>query len=807
DNAAIGGASTTGSAGGGIGGALYNSGTVSIALGVLFDNNTSLGGQSTSGAGGGAHGGAIANDDQIDIDHAVIRSNIAIGGGGGSAGGVAEGAGVFNDSAGHVTIADSTITNNLAAAGSVASAPTGVAGARAAGGGIRNDGGVLAITRSTIDNNQALGGSGGTGTAGNGGAGGDGIGGGISNSGNLDLTNSTLYANAADGALGGGATLFSGAGGKALGGGIHNSGSIDLINVTLVANAAHGGAGGTSGIPGAAGEARGGAIYNQENASLINTIVADNTTTQGNPDLGGTSFTLIHSLISANADSFGATPTPASTGNFFGVPANLGPFQDNGGPTKTFEPLAGSLAIDNGDNPVAIAQFGIGGTDQRGRDRYVGTVDIGSVEVQAPPQIKVTGGGWDIANNDTTPRVADGTDFGAVAQGAPSRQQLFMVFNTGGHTLETLAPALPAGYTIVEPLDTTLAPGAFDSFTVALSTAAVGTFGGEVVISSNDPDDATFKFAITGKVTPSAGAAIKINFQPAGRPVPAGYLADFGAVFGSRGNGFSYGWNLSAGSFTRDRGINPDQKFDTFVHTQLFGSRTWEIGVPVGTYSVKIVAGDPQFFDSVYKINVEGQLAVNGTPTSGSRFITGAKNVTVIDGKLTITNASGSANNKIAFVEITPITTGVKINFQPVGRPIPTGYFADTGALFGNRGNGFSYGWNATASSFARDRNAFGVDQQYDTFIHTQLFGERTWELGVANGTYEVRIVAGDPNYFDSVYKFNVEGLLTVNGTPSSGSRFVEGMRTVTVTDGKLTITNASGSVNNKIAFVEVFAV
>ena len=65
-------------------------------------------------------------------------------------------------------------------------------------------------------------------------------------------------------------------------------------------------------------------------------------------------------------------------------------------------------------------------------------------------------------------------------------------------------------------------------------------------------------------------------------------------------------------------------------------------------------------------------------------------------------------------------------------------------------------------------------------------------------------MVAGDANYYNSVYKINVEGVLTVNGTPSSGSRWKEGTSTVTVSDGKLTVSNATGASNNKICFLEI---
>jgi hypothetical protein len=81
------------------------------------------------------------------------------------------------------------------------------------------------------------------------------------------------------------------------------------------------------------------------------------------------------------------------------------------------------------------------------------------------------------------------------------------------------------------------------------------------------------------------------------------------------------------------------------------------------------------------------------------------------------------------------------------------------------------------------------------------------WELAVPNGTYRVRMVSGDANHFDSVFRTNVEGVLAINATPTSATRWFENTVTVTVTDGRLTISNASGAMNNKINFVEVTAV
>ncbi len=149
----------------------------------------------------------------------------------------------------------------------------------------------------------------------------------------------------------------------------------------------------------------------------------------------------------------------------------------------------------------------------------------------------------------------------------------------------------------------------------------------------------------------------------------------------------------------------------------------------------------------------------------------------------------------------------LKVNFQPGNAPVPAGYHVDSGAVYGNQGNGYTYGWNADNTITSRDRNAANSpDQRYDTLLHLQkpTNPNASWEVAVPNGTYSVRVLSGDPSYADSVYKLNVEGVLTVNGTPTNATHWLEGTKTVTVSDGKLTISNAAGSTNNKISFVEI---
>ena len=164
----------------------------------------------------------------------------------------------------------------------------------------------------------------------------------------------------------------------------------------------------------------------------------------------------------------------------------------------------------------------------------------------------------------------------------------------------------------------------------------------------------------------------------------------------------------------------------------------------------------------------------------------------------------------------TPSATGaafeVHVNFQLLTDPDPGAfegydYLPDGGATFADRGNGYSYGWNVDNTGGSRNRNnILSPDERYDTLNHMgDAADTRTWEIAVPAGDYYVHLVVGDPGYYNSVFKINVEGLLTVDGTPSSGNEWLDGAATVSVTDGRLTISNASGAVINKICFIDVY--
>lgn len=242
------------------------------------------------------------------------------------------GGAILNNQGGALTIADSAITGNS------------TLGVLNSGGGIQNAGtspGTLTVINSTLSGNSVSSG-----------------GGGAISGGTTTIINSTISGNSAPNGAG------------------VTAGTISFVNSTVTGNTATGNGGGVfnNGFDGATVSAR-------------NTIIALNTAGDS-PDIYG-AFTSEGFNLIGNAS--GATITPPQFSDQIGVSAaqlNLGPLQDNGGPTLTHALLSGSFAIDKGESSGST-------TDQRGYSRPVDEAgipdaaggdgsDIGAVEVQPP---------------------------------------------------------------------------------------------------------------------------------------------------------------------------------------------------------------------------------------------------------------------------------------------------------------------------------------------------------------------------------------------------------------------------------------
>ncbi len=325
-NLSISGVTVSGAKTSGDGGAFNNSGTLSVSNSTLSGNSA------------GTFGGAIFNNNgALTLTNSTLSGNNATYGGG------------ISNQFGTITISNSTLSGN--------SATTSIG----SGGGIQNNGSIT-VSNSTISGNSA-----------------PKHGGGIFNNSNLTLTvsNSTLSGNSAS-SRGGGIynsgdnltltnSTLSGNSAGTYGGGIHNIRTLTLTNSTLSGNSANSG-GGISNLSGST-------------LNIANTIIANSTS--GGDYAGNGTVTLIPSgnsnnpTISANniVTQASSSATSAWAQSVTSAQLNLGPLQNNGGPTFTMALLPGSIAIGNGNSTISNASP-VSGKDQRGVNRI--TSDIGA---------------------------------------------------------------------------------------------------------------------------------------------------------------------------------------------------------------------------------------------------------------------------------------------------------------------------------------------------------------------------------------------------------------------------------------------
>ena len=409
------------------------------------------------------------------------------------------------------------------------------------GGGIRNDGSQITLTRCTISGNTT-----------------DSNGGGIANimdgaswtASTLTLVDCTVSGNTASGGSHGGgiynvdseATLTNCtiSGNSATnGGGIYNLRGVDASTVTLTNCTVTGNTATTGGgIDNLAGSDE------YRTVTLTNCILGGNQASATGPDYRG-------DLISGGYNLIEQVNTPTNisgdlTGNITGQDPKLGPLQDNGDPTFTHALLSGSPAL-NAIPEGSDSYNGAPATDQRGESRPSpagGNCDVGAYEYHAPPsapEMEVSGLAVSIPDGDTTPQIADDTDFGTVAVVGGTNAHTFTITNSGSAELKlTDTPRVTVGgthvadFTLTTDAGTPVAPGGgTTTFTITFDPSAAGLRSATISIANDDSDENPYDFAIQGTGTVSSelgvsGLAVSI---PDGDTTPQ--LADdtdFGAV-------------------------------------------------------------------------------------------------------------------------------------------------------------------------------------------------------------------------------------------------------------------------------------
>ncbi len=168
-------------------------------------------------------------------------------------------------------------------------------------------------------------------------------------------------------------------------------------------------------------------------------------------------------------------------------------------------------------------------------------------------------------------------------------------------------------------------------------------------------------------------------------------------------------------------------------------------------------------------------------------------------------NTSWTCTNSVPLPVYPDVPVGqIQINFQKTSTTVtPTGYLKDDGSIYGDRGNTYSYGWNANLTANTRERMV-ATDKRFDTFMQMQTTANSSWSIALPNQWYKVSIAVGDPSYTDSYDKVDANGVTIGDFIPTTANKFGAGTAYTHVTVGTLVVKPSTGATNAKIDFIHI---
>lgn len=162
---------------------------------------------------------------------------------------------------------------------------------------------------------------------------------------------------------------------------------------------------------------------------------------------------------------------------------------------SAFEDLGVFVADGTGTITVTLADTGNGAA----------VADAIRVEALFGPEIEVL-------DNTSGTNLQDGAstvDFGDTTQGSGALSRTFTITNDGERELALGTISLPNNFQLAGTFPTSIAAnGGTGTFTLQLTTADAGTFGGVVSFTNDDADESPFNFDVTGTVIGAAPVII-----------------------------------------------------------------------------------------------------------------------------------------------------------------------------------------------------------------------------------------------------------------------------------------------------------
>ena len=150
------------------------------------------------------------------------------------------------------------------------------------------------------------------------------------------------------------------------------------------------------------------------------------------------------------------------------------------------------------------------------------TVELPNNGIISGPEIGLWGNEQPIPRNDLTPTVGDFTDFGSANLTNQSVTRMFVIKNTGSTNLDlaggrvSISGAAAGDFTVTQMPSDSIGAGGLTFFRVTFDPSAPGVRNATVTVTSNDANEGSYAFAITGTsvANPAAPVVTSMVFNP-----------------------------------------------------------------------------------------------------------------------------------------------------------------------------------------------------------------------------------------------------------------------------------------------------